>query len=138
VQRPCSVTSIREEMFSLLHFVLSTRPSNPLSPSSLPLFEWGKKVVYNPAENFFPFSIFTHDGGKSCPLSGCGRTAHACFHGEWFTDVYQEWIDQRRPHDRRSIKHQIKDGNPQLNRRTGALWNYIFTRLHRPRWSGKF
>lgn len=90
-------------------------------PLSIPLSLNDEKVLYSPAENFsLPLFIFKHDGGKSCPLTGWGHTAHACFHGEWFTDVYQEWIDQRRPHDRRSIKHQIKDGNPHLTRR--ALW----------------
>lgn len=33
------------------------------------------------------------------------------YHGKWFIDVYREWIDQRQPDDRRSISHQIKDGN---------------------------
>lgn len=41
-----------------------------------------------------------------------------CFHGEWFIDVYQEWIDQRLPDDRRSITHQIKDGNPLIKQKT--------------------
>lgn len=50
---------------------------------------------------------------KSYPLRESSCRAHACLYGEWFTDVYQEWIDQRQSHDRRSIKHQIKDGNPR-------------------------
>lgn len=52
-------------------------------------------------------------GQKSLSFEGVQLPAHACLRGEWFTDVYQEWIDQRQSHDRRSIKHQIKDGNPR-------------------------
>lgn len=56
-------------------------------------------------------------GQKVTPLRESGCRAHACLYGEWFTDAYQEWIDQRKSHDRRSIKHQIKDGNPWAEHR---------------------
>lgn len=39
------------------------------------------------------------------------RHWHSGYHGEWFIDIYQEWIDQRQQDDRWSIKCQIKAGN---------------------------
>lgn len=39
------------------------------------------------------------------------RHWHLGYHGEWFIDMYQEWIDQRQQDDRWSIKCQIKAGN---------------------------
>lgn len=39
------------------------------------------------------------------------RHWHLGYHGEWFIDIYQEWIDQRQQDDRWSIKCQIKAGN---------------------------
>ena len=86
-------------------------PSSPASSS------WGiNREVFTPLENFFFQFVFSllRCGGRKLPLWGSPAAwAHACLHAEWFTDVYQEWIDQRQSHDRRSIKHQIKDGNPR-------------------------
>lgn len=43
--------------------------------------------------------------GKACV------TGTLSYHGEWFIDIYQEWIDQRQWDDRWSIKCQIKTSN---------------------------
>lgn len=43
--------------------------------------------------------------GKACV------TGTLSYHGEWFIDIYQEWIDQRQRDDRWSIKCQIKTSN---------------------------
>lgn len=43
--------------------------------------------------------------GKACV------TGTPSYHGEWFIDIYQEWIDQRQWDDRWSIKCQIKTSN---------------------------
>lgn len=85
-------------------------PATPLpSPTGI------NRKVFIPLENFsFNLSFLCSSvGAKSYPLRESSWRAHACLHGEWFTDVYREWIDQRQSHDRRSIKHQIKDGNPR-------------------------
>lgn len=93
--------------------VISLRPGTPSSlvPSPTGI----NREVFIPLENFsFNLSFLCSSAGaKSSPLRESSWRAHACLYGEWFTDVYREWIDQRQSHDRRSIKHQIKDGNPR-------------------------
>lgn len=87
----------------------------PSAPSSLV----PNRRVFIPLENFsFNLSfLYSSAGAKSYPLRESKWRAHAWLYGEWFTDVYREWIDQRQSHDRRSIKHQIKDGNPRAERK---------------------
>lgn len=118
---PSEVTSpLHPAVFSDFFFcrkrfsVISLCPSTP--PSSLVPSPTGiNRRVFIPLENFsFNLSfLYSSAGAKSYPLRESKWRAHACLYGEWFTDVYREWIDQRRSHDRRSIKHQIKDGNPR-------------------------
>lgn len=93
-------------------------PQHPPPPPLLPLFPppWVLIAKYlSRLRTFLSICLFfaSSAGAKSYPLRESSCRAHACLHGEWFTDVHQEWIDQRQSHDRRSIKHQIKDGNPR-------------------------
>ena len=54
---------------------------------------------------------------RVCVAKTLPEACLSCLRGKGFIDVYQGWIDQRLPRDRRSITHQIKDGNPLIKQR---------------------
>lgn len=71
-------------------------------------------TIYPAWELFFQLVFAAQEKRSLCSLT------HAHLHAEWFTDGYQERIDQRKSHDRQSIKHQIRDGG------TRALLSLLF------------
>ena len=109
---PCSVLGLF--LFELFFCDLAT-PQHPSSPPPLFPPPWVLIAKYlSRLRTFLSICLFFAPrwGQKVILWGSPAAGAHACLYGEWFTDVYQEWIDQRQSHDRRSIKHQIKDGNP--------------------------
>lgn len=124
---PCSVLGLF--LCEMLLCDLAT-PQHPpsSSPSLVPSPSGINRKVFIPLENFsFNLSFLCSSvGAKSYPLRESSCRAHACLYGEWFTDVDQEWIDQRQSHDRRSIKHQIKDGNPRAEHKLKICHFFFF------------
>ena len=88
---------------------------------------------------FFCISLPAWNNRRVCVLSvrvcvakTLPEACLSCLRGKGFIDVYQGWIDQRLPRDRRSITHQIKDGNPLIKQREKggekpALTSFFFS-----------
>ena len=64
--------------------------------------------------NFLRVLVSLWDNRSGCVYECLNLTRGMAVFMAGFIDVYQGWIDQRLPHDRRSITHQIKDGNPLI------------------------